>query len=210
MEPIDTANTFEFERGKRVAGFPAWWRTFIFQILNGRQLSVYLYLLALMGDDNACAPTTKQIAEDLGLLSSTMVFDSIGVLEEFGLILRWRKTAAVAGSRRNVYQRPACEYTILQLVKKWHLDGATDGSAEKTRYVPRPLPIAMDVFDGGMRALLGERYARYAATASPEKWHVLALLLSEKLALRYEEPLAFAHVPHDGVERAVHRALEAG
>ncbi|HLI96371.1 MAG TPA: hypothetical protein VKT72_09830 [Candidatus Baltobacteraceae bacterium] len=102
---------------------PSWWSAFIFQVLNGRQLSLYLYLSMLMGDRNICHPTTLEITRDLGLSSSTMVFDSMNVLERYGFILRTRRSLAELNSRRNVYQRPSCAYTIVRLLREGRIDG---------------------------------------------------------------------------------------
>jgi len=174
LDRIDPANVFETE--ERLVGIPPWWRAFIFQILNGRQLSVYLYLLTLMDADGVCSPTTRQIAEDLGLLSSTMVFDSINVLEDYGLLLRSRKRAPVSGSRRNVYQRPSSEYTIWRLLKQDRIDERL-----RARRGLRFAANAVSLFEEGLRVLLARRYERYARAKSGEKRAALVALLEEIL-----------------------------
>ena len=140
---------------------PAWWRAFLFQTLNGRQLSVYLYLVMLMDGGTACSPTVEEIAKDLGLMSTTQVFEAINVLENYGFILRSRTTPANGRTRRNIYQRPSCEYTILRLLE----DGRVDESS----------------FDDGLRSLLGKRYGFYAIAPLEEKRATLIASLQEIL-----------------------------
>lgn len=77
----------------------------------------------LTADTGVCHPTTSQIRQDLGLSGLTVVFEAMSVLEEYGFILRERRTIAELKSRRNVYQRPSCEYTILRLLDRGKIDG---------------------------------------------------------------------------------------
>lgn len=162
MTAIEPTNVFK--AAGRLAGIPAWWRTFIFQVLNGRQLSVYLYLLTLMEDGAHCSPTTRQIAEELGLMGATMVFDAMNVLEEYGFIRRSRNTAASStGARRNLYQRPSCEYTILHLLRSDRIKASA-------------LP------EDGLREMLGAQYQRYAATPAADRSAALVALLQDALA----------------------------
>lgn len=161
MSLIDPRNVFRSDG--RLAGIPPWWRTFVFQVLNGRQLSVYLYLLTLMGEDGYCSPTTRQIATDLGLMGATMVFDAMNVLETSGFILRSRNTVvSSAGARRNLYQRPSCQFTVLHLLrsKRIQLDMLSEEAA---------------------RELLGTRYHQYAYAPSGERTEIMLALLRELL-----------------------------
>ncbi len=147
----------------------------MFQILNGRQISLYLYLSMLMGDDSVCYPTTFQIANDLGLSSSTMVFEGIRVLEDFGFILRARRTIPNLRSRRNVYQRPACEYTILQLLREKRIDG-------HLRARPYSYPVSAEaaaLMHRGLEGLLGVKFAEYHGAGEQDKEPVLRALLEE-------------------------------
>lgn len=173
---IDPVNLFAQEDScTPFAIVPSWWSSFIFQILNGRQLSLYLYLSMLMGDRHVCHPTTFEIARDLGLSSSTMVFEAMNVLEENGFILRSRRTLPHLGSRRNIYQRPACEYTVIRLLRQKRIDGSLR---------PRPVtqPVAAEVEQltiQGLRDLLGSRFAVYERAANVERDKVLLELLEE-------------------------------
>jgi hypothetical protein len=147
-----------------LAGIPPWWRSFVFQVLNGRQLSVYLYLLTLMGEDGYCSPTAREIATDLGLMGATMVFDAMNVLESYGFILRARNTAVSdSGMRRNMYQRPSCEFTVLHLLRS-------------KRVQPQMLS------EDGVRELLGTRYQQYTFAPPADRSAVLVALLQESLA----------------------------
>jgi len=69
---IDPANMFS-DACQPFAEFPAWWSGFLFHVLNPRQLSLYLYLSLLSATTGICHPTTKQIRQDLGLSSLTIV-----------------------------------------------------------------------------------------------------------------------------------------
>lgn len=102
---------------------PAWWSGFLFHVLNPRQVSMYLYLIMLCDERGICHPTIEQIRKDLGLLSTTMVFESIAVLEEYGFFMRSRQALPESRSRRNVYRRASCEYTVLRLLETNKIDG---------------------------------------------------------------------------------------
>ena len=154
---IDSANVFT-EACSPYVELPSWWSGFLFHVLNPRQLSLYVYLTMLLGEDGVCDPTTNQIRKDLGLASLTIVFDAMSVLEECGFILRERRM------RRNVYQRPSCEYTVLRLLESGKIDGLL-----------RPVPGFVNEMsddsrrlkDEWLRGVLGDRYQSYA-DAEPE------------------------------------------
>lgn len=174
LTQVDPTNMFS---SKPLAGIPAWWRGFVFQILNGRQLSVYLYLVMLMDGEAACSPTVEEIASELGLMSTTMVFEAIHVLEEYGFILRSRVTSPNARARRNIYQRPSCEYTILRLLQA--------GKIDRTMREKRGVTFtSRSTFEDGLQALLGDRYAHYAIAPHEEK---SAYLITALEAMRGEQ-----------------------
>lgn len=159
---------------------PAWWSGFIFHILNPRQISMYIYLTMLADDRGVCHPTIEQIRKDLGLLSTTMVFESIAVLEEYGLFLRSRQTFPESRSRRNVYRRTACEYTILRLLETNKIGGNLQPVAPAD-------PVSEDarqLVHAGLQEILGSAYERYASAADDEKRDVLIDLLNEVLRSR--------------------------
>jgi hypothetical protein len=163
-----------------LVSIPAWWSGFLFHVLNPRQLSMYIYLLMLSDDGGVCHPTIEQIRKDLGLLSTTMVFESIAALEEHGFFMRSRQTLPESRSRRNVYRRTACEYTILRLLETNKIDGdlrpvgAGDPASEESRQLVQE----------GLESILGGAYRRYGAAALEEKRDVLVACLNEILRSR--------------------------
>ena len=143
---------------------PAWWSGFLFHVLNPRQVSMYLYLIMLCDDRGVCHPTIEQIRKDLGLLSTTMVFESIAVLEEYGFFMRSRQALPESRSRRNVYRRASCEYTVLRLLETNKIDAGLHpiGSADAQSDDARQL-----VQEGLKKTLGGSNYERLAG-AAPE------------------------------------------
>jgi hypothetical protein len=163
-----------------LVSIPAWWSGFLFHVLNPRQLSMYIYLLMLSDDSGVCHPTIEQIRKDLGLLSTTMVFESIAVLEEHGFFMRSRQTLPESRSRRNVYRRTACEYTILRLLETNKIDGdlrpvgAGDPASEESRLMVQE----------GLEEILGSAYRAYKAAAPEERHDILVRSLNEILRSR--------------------------
>lgn len=147
-------------------------------MLNPRQLCLYLYLTLLTAESGVCHPTTKQIRQDLGLASMTIVFEAMSVLEEYGFILRQRQTIAELKSRRNVYQRPSCEYTILRLLDLGKIDGLL-----------RPGPGAVNEMSAESQKLrdewlghtLGAHFETYDAAGESAKREILVRELRELL-----------------------------
>lgn len=150
----------------------------MFHVLNPRQLSMYVYLIMLSDEWGVCHPTIEQIRKDLGLLSTTMVFESIAVLEEYGFFVRSRESLPESRSRRNVYRRTACEYTILRLLETNKIDGelvpvaSGDGASTDSR----------QLVDLGLKELLGDEYERYAS--AEDKRETLIAILNESLRRR--------------------------
>ena len=148
---------------------------------------MYVYLIMLSDDRGVCHPTIEQIRKDLGLLSTTMVFESIAVLEEYGFFVRSRESLPESRSRRNVYRRTACEYAILRLLETNKLDGELwpVGSGESASADARHL------VETGLRDMLGVHYERYAAAPPQEKRDVLVAILNERLRKRAAGIYAF-------------------
>jgi len=142
---------------------------------------MYLYLTMLSDGDGMCHPTIDQIRKDLGLLSDTMVFDALAVLEETGFIVRSRRVFPESRSKRNVYRRTACEYTLLRLLEKERIDGflrpvsSTDVPAAEE---------ARQLVEEGLQAILGRHYAEYASTGEDAKKSVLIRVLNRLLQQR--------------------------
>lgn len=180
---IDPANSFN-DVCKPFIEIPAWWSGFLFHVLNTRQLSVYLYLSMLADESGTCHPTTNQIRQDLGLSSLTIIFDAMSVLEDCGFMLRRRATVPGSNSRRNVYQRPSCEYTILRLLRRERLDGQL-----------RPAPGSVNEMSSDARRLrdewlhnaLGVHHALYEAAPDEAKRGVLCNILEALLARSQQE-----------------------
>jgi len=170
---IDSGNVFS-DQCKPVSEIPSWWSGFLFHVLNTRQVSLYLYLSMLTSTAFTCHPTTKQIRQDLGLASLTIVFESMSVLENYGFILRQRRKVEHLSSRRNVYQRPSCEFTILRLIELGKIDGLL-----------RPTPGFMnemseesaELREEWLENLLGDTYASFSAGTPQEKHTILVAAL---------------------------------
>jgi SOS-response transcriptional repressor LexA len=147
---------------------------FLYHVLNPRQVSIYLYLTMLAGESKVCHPTTKQIRNDLRLSSLSIVFGAIAVLERNGFLLRERRQILELNSRRNVYQRPACEFTVQRLLELGKIDGLLrpiSGAINEVSDDSRRLK------DDWLRGVLGDRYATYAAAPEKAKADVLTELL---------------------------------
>lgn len=147
---------------------------FLYHVLNPRQVSIYLYLTMLACESDVCHPTTKQIRNDLRLSSLSIVFGAISALEHYGFLLRERRKLAELNSRRNVYQRPACEFTVMRLLELGKIDGLlrlVSGAANEVSDDSRRLK------DEWLKQTLGDAYAGYAAAADESKGSVLFGLL---------------------------------
>jgi SOS-response transcriptional repressor LexA len=141
---------------------------------------MFLYLAMLADERGVCHPTIEQIRKDLGLLSTTMVFESISVLEEYGFFVRSRQTLPESRSRRNVYRRTACEYTILRLLETNRLDGDLQPLASAD-------PVSEDarrLVQHGLRQMLGDDYDQYAQAPEEARRDVLVQLLNSVLRSR--------------------------
>ncbi|HEX3462703.1 MAG TPA: helix-turn-helix domain-containing protein [Candidatus Elarobacter sp.] len=168
--PIDAANRFDSDC-RPFAEIPAWWSGFLFHVLTPRQLSLYLYLAMLGGHGGVCHPTVKQILQDLGLSSESAVFEALAVLEEQGFILRALRRMRGSGSRRNVYQRAACEYTVLKLLELGRIDGCMRPAPG---FVNEMSDDAKALRDEWLRENLGPAFQRYAEATDEQKTAILA------------------------------------
>lgn len=142
---------------------------------------MYVYLTMLCDEAGVCHPTIEQIRKDLGLLSATMVFESIAVLEEFGFFLRTRRSFPDTRSKRNVYQRTACEYTILRLLECDKIDAFLHPTAttaapasEESRQLARE----------GLHDLLAGLFDRYERAEGALKKTALVEILNEIIGKR--------------------------
>ena len=142
---------------------------------------MYLYLIMLSDDRGICHPTIEQIRKDLGLLSTTMVFESIAVLEEYGFFMRSRQALPESRSRRNVYRRGACEYTVLRLLETNKVDGELRpvGGGDPASSEARALVLA-----GLQHVLAREAFEEYSAASADKKRDLLVSSLNELLQQR--------------------------
>lgn len=142
---------------------------------------MYLYLMMLCDEVGSCHPTIDQIRADLGLLSATMVFESISVLEEYGFFVRNRQSFPEARSKRNAYQRTTCEYPVLRLLQIGRIDGNLHASES-------PVAPASDeakrLTEEGLHKLLEGEYHRYSLASNDQKKDILIEVLSQTLAER--------------------------
>ena len=164
-----------------LAPIPAWWCAFLFQILNPRQVCMYAYLAMLCSQKETCHPTTDQIRGDLGLYSTSMVFEALGVLEEYAFIERERRNVPGTRPRRNVYRLRACEATLLRLLELGLIDGLLrpvnrDGGQRS--------PESERLVGEGLAVLLDRKYPGYAAAPDDEKRPLLMQMLASMLAQR--------------------------
>ena len=143
-------------------------------MLTARQVSLYLYLAMLGGHGGVCHPTVKQIRQDLGLSSESAVFEALAVLEEQGFILRARRRVRTSESRRNVYQRAACDFTVLRLLKTGRIDGSMRPAPG---FVNEMSDDAKALRDEWLRERLGALYHRYAAAPDERKAELLTTIL---------------------------------
>lgn len=162
-----------------LAPIPAWWCAFLFQILNPRQVCMYAYLAMLCSQKDSCHPTTDQIRGDLGLYSTSMVFEALAVLEELGFIERERQTFPGTRPRRNVYRLRPCDSTLLRLLEADLIDGflrpvTRDGTSAG------PSPESERLIKDGLKVMLGDEFAHYAGTAPEQKREVLIECLQKR------------------------------
>jgi hypothetical protein len=158
---------------------PAWWSGFLFHVLNPRQVSMYLYLTMLSDPRGECSPTIDQIREDLGLYSSSMVFEALAALDDLGFITRIRAAFPGTRARRNLYRRPSCESTLIHLLERGRIDGHLR-STNPTR-APASAESQALIYEG-LAELLGDAYDRYHnAPSEDQKRTVLLALLASRL-----------------------------
>jgi len=176
---LDPANAFD-DGCRPFTEIPAWWSGFVFHVLNARQVTLYLYLCMLLDAEGVCAPTVEHIRQDLGL-SSSIVFGALGALDATGFILRQRRYLPALRSRRNVYQRPSCEFTVLRLLESSKIDGelrAVPGRAHEMSGDAEQLKTEW------LQGVLGEQYEPYASAAADAKAEILIRTLGAQVRER--------------------------
>ena len=189
---LDPGNQFGSLSGSSpYFGIPSWWRRFLFRVLSQRDLTVYAYLCSLMDQNDICYPTTRQIAEEVGVDSPTTIFNALAKLEQLGFIIRERRRlpGRVYKFQRNIYQRPAPEFTLKTLLDQGKIDGklrplspatlkanVTDVTGRSDRAV-----------EAGLRNLLRDKYSGYDEAREDEKTPALRVLLDERLDDRRAE-----------------------
>jgi hypothetical protein len=156
---------------------PAWWSGFLFHVLNPRQISMYLYLTMLSDERGECSPTVDQIREDLGLYSTSMVFEALAALDDLGFITRIRAAFPGIRARRNLYRRPSCESTLYRLLERGRIDGHLR-STNPTRAPASAESLAL--IDEGLAILLGPSYDQYQRTPEEDKRALLMELFTSE------------------------------
>ena len=142
---------------------------------------MYLYLTMLSDTRGICSPTTEQIREDLGLYSSSMVFEALAVLDELGFIVRERGALPGVRARRNSYRRPACESTLLRLLETNKIDDELR-STNPTRAAASAESRAL--IHEGLVELLGAGYDRYRNAPAEKRRSVLVSLLQTSMEVQ--------------------------
>lgn len=173
-------------------GLPGWWRHFLFRVLTQRDVAVYVYLCSLMDVHDVCYPTTEQIREDIGVDSPTTIFTALSNLERRGFILRRRQRlpGRVYKFQRNIYQRPAVEYTLETLLGGEFVDAhlRAINPVTKLPYLTESSGRSERVVEKGLENLLGAaKYVGYAEAPENEKLYTLRVLLEDRLTERRAE-----------------------
>lgn len=176
MSPADACNCEPF------VYMPAWWSSFLFRLVKPRELAVYTYIAMLGVPDGVSRPTVRQIQDDMGLSSDSVVFEALRSLEDMALIRRLRN-AVVSG--QNAYVRPACETTLIRLLETGRIDHRlrpiTDG--------PKlPSDDASDLARDGLKGLLGGDFDEYEATPAEQRTTKLLQMLRHALNERRRNP----------------------
>jgi hypothetical protein len=181
------------------ASLPSWWRRFIFQVLNPREFTVYMYLAMMTDVGNAVAyPLIASVQRDLGLQSDSAIFDALRELERLGFIQRSRQRLPNRTSqlKRNVYQRVAPEFTLIRLLEaanenhrrgKPGINGMLEPSIGQPRHSGDPneiTPVHRDAAAALKRLLGDESFSEYVAAVDSDKRDVLMRLLEERLQKR--------------------------
>lgn len=158
---------------------PAWWSSFLFQLTTPRQLAVYTYIAMLGVPDGVSRPTVRQIQDDMGLSSDSVVFDALRSLEELSLIRRLRNSVVTG---QNAYVRPACETTLVRLLETGKID-------HRLRPISGNVPDqksedVSNLVRDGLTKLLGDAYPEYASAPASERTETLLALLRRSFAGR--------------------------
>ncbi len=172
-------------------GIPGWWRRFIFRVLSHRDIAIYVYLCSLMDHNDICYPTTKQIRAEIGVDSPTTIFSALRQLEDLGFILRRRRRlpGRAYQFQRNIYQRPAPEFTLHSLLSQERIDGrlCPINQVSGKIFEPEMSGRSDRVVETGLKNLLGDKYVIYDEASEDQKSQVLSVLLQERLDDRRSE-----------------------
>lgn len=157
---IDAANAYaKADVPAPYATIPSWLRRCIFQVLTGREFSTLIYVYMCENKNGVSFTLFEQAMGDLGVKKRETITEALASLVNKGFLLHRRMPVALARiAVRNVYQRPATEYTLLTLLQKNLVDGSlypTESKAARTsrQYSDRKVVIA------GLTGLTGERSA---------------------------------------------------
>jgi hypothetical protein len=161
-----------------LAPIPAWWSGFLFHALNPRQVCMFTYLTMIADHEGTCSPTIEEIREDLGLYSTSMVFEALAVLDDLCFIIRERRTFPGSRAKRNLYRRPPCESTLLKLLERNVID---EHLRPLGNHAAPAAAEARALVREGLQDLLGDRFPRYDEAAPENKRATLVEILQKLL-----------------------------
>ncbi len=186
---------------------PSWWRRFVFTVLTPREWMVYGYVCCHTDPNGVAYPTYVNIRADLNISNKSVIARALSNLVSKGFLLQSSEAPLDNHKHpRNIYQRPAVEYTLWRLITAGYVDG------ELRPLIPRPTRAsakgAKSHWNGGairhgLAALLGEEtYNVYSrAPTAEEKGTILAeacLARLDDLRVRYK-----AEHPEPSIEELV-------
>jgi hypothetical protein len=197
---FDPGNQFGYKKSDYGFFFaiPIWWRGFIFHILSAAEFMMYAYLCSQMSLRATAFPTGEHFKRDLRRVTNTTVYGLVDRLETLGFILK-NQHAPLKRVRtlRNVYQRPAPEYTLVRLLDLGLIDGDLRPVAQAVKKTPkrraRTVTISKDDYDhrhgaavqlGLQKLLEQEDYRKYKAAAAENRRALLKEFLVASLERR--------------------------
>jgi len=200
---FDPGNQFGTRKGDRGLFFaiPSWWRGFLFHVLTASEFMMYGYLCAQMSKRATAFPTGEHFKRDLRRSTNTTVYRLVNSLEHLGFVLK-KQHAPLRKvlTQRNLYQRPAPEFTLLRLLELGLIDGDLLPVPQQKKATPKRKPRVKAIPDddysrrhgtavqlGLQRLLTQGEYKVYQAAPSQQRASVLREVLQGSLNRRREE-----------------------
>jgi hypothetical protein len=181
---LDPGNQFRASDAPPYFIFPNWWRRFIFVILSAEELRLYCCLCTYFDSHSIAYPLRKHLANETGV-SEQVIVACLKRLKQLGFILSAKQLIQRTFSepiKRTVYQRPAPEFTLLQLLSADEIDE----DLYPVKYPTVDAKLSEAAVDVGLRRLLGpEKYPIYSYIADRlEKRSILRDALTKSLNRR--------------------------